>query len=304
MSDADAFLEAIHAAPDDDAPRLVFADWLDEHGQSDRAEFIRVQIEMRRERERNERITPRLDELFLREKELFHRPWAETGRRVGARVLGAYTRGFPNWLALSAREFVAQGSDINAWTGPQTSVRLDECRGLLGEVARQPSLRYVRSLVISRQRADDTYTDEDVSGLLQSPYLSGLRELGLDGRGLSAEIGRAIASASSLSSLESLDLSATLLRSSGIAALAKAAHLKSLRRLVLRNTGMGRRAINALIASPYLIGLQLLDVNVNPLGPEDLTRLYERFGREVVRYTAPVLRADPRRTGGGRDAPH
>src|SRR5262245_21531260 len=43
MSDRAAFLAAIAAAPDDDLPRLVFADWLDEHGDSHRAEFIRLQ---------------------------------------------------------------------------------------------------------------------------------------------------------------------------------------------------------------------------------------------------------------------
>jgi uncharacterized protein (TIGR02996 family) len=42
------FLAAIRAAPEDDAPRLVYADWLDEHGQSERAEFIRVQVELAR----------------------------------------------------------------------------------------------------------------------------------------------------------------------------------------------------------------------------------------------------------------
>lgn len=35
------FLRAIKAAPKDAAPRLVFADWLDENGQSERAETIR-----------------------------------------------------------------------------------------------------------------------------------------------------------------------------------------------------------------------------------------------------------------------
>ena len=44
--EADALLAAILAAPDDDAPRLVFADWLDEHHQADRAAFIRLQIEL------------------------------------------------------------------------------------------------------------------------------------------------------------------------------------------------------------------------------------------------------------------
>jgi len=46
MSDHDALLAAIRQAPDDDAPRLVYADWLDEHGESDRAEFVRLQIEI------------------------------------------------------------------------------------------------------------------------------------------------------------------------------------------------------------------------------------------------------------------
>jgi uncharacterized protein (TIGR02996 family) len=37
-----AFLEAIRAAPHDDGLRLVYADWLEEHGQSDKAEFLRL----------------------------------------------------------------------------------------------------------------------------------------------------------------------------------------------------------------------------------------------------------------------
>lgn len=42
----DAFLRAIIANPDDDAPRLIFADWLEEHGEGERSEFIRVQCEI------------------------------------------------------------------------------------------------------------------------------------------------------------------------------------------------------------------------------------------------------------------
>jgi uncharacterized protein (TIGR02996 family) len=44
-----AFLDDIIDHPDDDTPRLVYADWLDEHGEPDRAEFIRVQCEMAKE---------------------------------------------------------------------------------------------------------------------------------------------------------------------------------------------------------------------------------------------------------------
>lgn len=41
-----AFLRAILDRPDDDAPRLVYADWLDDRGDADRAELIRVQCEI------------------------------------------------------------------------------------------------------------------------------------------------------------------------------------------------------------------------------------------------------------------
>jgi uncharacterized protein (TIGR02996 family) len=48
MSDRDALLAAIRAQPDEDTPRLVFADWLDEHDDPDRAAFIRAQVELDR----------------------------------------------------------------------------------------------------------------------------------------------------------------------------------------------------------------------------------------------------------------
>jgi uncharacterized protein (TIGR02996 family) len=43
MTEREALLAAVCEHPDDDTPRLVFADWLDEHGEPDRAEFIRLQ---------------------------------------------------------------------------------------------------------------------------------------------------------------------------------------------------------------------------------------------------------------------
>ena len=45
-ADDDAFLAAIRANLDDDTPRLVYADWLEERGNGARAEFIRVECEL------------------------------------------------------------------------------------------------------------------------------------------------------------------------------------------------------------------------------------------------------------------
>ena len=41
MTNEANFLAAIRENPDDDAVRLIFADWLEDQGDTDRAEFIR-----------------------------------------------------------------------------------------------------------------------------------------------------------------------------------------------------------------------------------------------------------------------
>jgi uncharacterized protein (TIGR02996 family) len=46
--DEQAILRAVLARPDDDLPRLVMADWWDENGQGERAEFCRAQCELAR----------------------------------------------------------------------------------------------------------------------------------------------------------------------------------------------------------------------------------------------------------------
>lgn len=45
MNDHDALLNAVLENPDDDLPRLVFADWCEENGQEQRAAMIRQQVE-------------------------------------------------------------------------------------------------------------------------------------------------------------------------------------------------------------------------------------------------------------------
>lgn len=46
MSEHPGFWQDIIANPDDDAPRLIYADWLEEQGQLHRAEFIRTQCHL------------------------------------------------------------------------------------------------------------------------------------------------------------------------------------------------------------------------------------------------------------------
>jgi uncharacterized protein (TIGR02996 family) len=47
MNLEEALLQAIHDSPGDDTPRLVLADWLEEHDQHQRAELLRLQVVLR-----------------------------------------------------------------------------------------------------------------------------------------------------------------------------------------------------------------------------------------------------------------
>jgi uncharacterized protein (TIGR02996 family) len=67
MDEREALVAAIAANPDDDTPRLAFADWLQEHGEDDRAEFIRLECERARLTEDD----PRCHEIITHVKGLF-----------------------------------------------------------------------------------------------------------------------------------------------------------------------------------------------------------------------------------------
>lgn len=48
MTQQDALYRAVCEHPDEDTPRLVFADWLEESGDPRRADFIRTQVKLTR----------------------------------------------------------------------------------------------------------------------------------------------------------------------------------------------------------------------------------------------------------------
>jgi uncharacterized protein (TIGR02996 family) len=64
--DEEGLLRTVIEDPDDDTPRLVYADYLEEHGQPDRAAFIRVQCQLAHLPEAD----PRRPELEARERAL------------------------------------------------------------------------------------------------------------------------------------------------------------------------------------------------------------------------------------------
>src|SRR4051794_20166340 len=109
MASHQAFLADIIECPDDDAPRLVYADWLDDNGDADRAELIRAQCESARLPECDRRrllLEARAAELLA----AHGRAWL--GPLAGLVSRPVFRRGFLDQAALGARRLLESGDEL------------------------------------------------------------------------------------------------------------------------------------------------------------------------------------------------
>jgi uncharacterized protein (TIGR02996 family) len=140
-----AFLADILEHPDDDTPRLIYADWLDEHGDADRAELIRVQCELEKGRPRRpagRRAPPGFNRAALRRRErellrhwkawvpfysgqvFLDEPPGRHNREELAGYIGVrFRRGFVEGVTCSAAAWLARGDAIRR-AQPVTRVTL------------------------------------------------------------------------------------------------------------------------------------------------------------------------------------
>ncbi len=77
----DPFIRAILASPEDESPRLIYADWLDEQGDDPRGEYLRIGCVLAKMSQDD----PQFDELVVRFREL-HFQVDRTWRTAVARV--------------------------------------------------------------------------------------------------------------------------------------------------------------------------------------------------------------------------
>ena len=175
MTDRDAILEAIFAAPDDDAPRLVYADWLDEHDHPEQAEFVRRHIEWFR--------TPAGDARRKGREATLEASWnrfkielVESLPHTEVR-LDLYSRGLPEHdYIIPADRFLL---DAPGWW-PLFPVRRLSLTGWVervGDVSRCAYLARVADLTLRFEAVD-----LDVARvLIASPHLAHVRRLRIDG---------------------------------------------------------------------------------------------------------------------------
>jgi uncharacterized protein (TIGR02996 family) len=209
MDTGDALLQAIIDEPDDDALRLIYADWLQDHGQPGRAEFIRLDVALHARDPDGEGSTPSLTcdpeghRIGTLRNELLGRHGKEWFGDV-ARLVGHYEveRGFVSYFDTTARRFATQADRLFAAAPLAYRVYLNRLGTSIPAVAARPELARLRELGFSMTTIDSA----GIQALCQSPHLRNLRQLtAAEGR-IGPEGCIAIARATNLRNLEELDL--------------------------------------------------------------------------------------------------
>lgn len=101
MNDGDLLLRRILEVPEDDAARLVYADWLEENGDPDKAEYIRLEVELEASIISKTKLSPDRKHHVLSRTTVLHRRIANRSRyQLPKKAALQWNRGFIDSLLL------------------------------------------------------------------------------------------------------------------------------------------------------------------------------------------------------------
>ncbi|MBL8796638.1 MAG: TIGR02996 domain-containing protein [Planctomycetia bacterium] len=255
--DEAGFFRTILDHPDDDAPRLIYADWLEDRGESERAEFIRVQCELAAIRNND----VRKQELQQREKSLY----------------GAYSRGlepyfrtiFPDHLICCRFDRGVPSLDLDFWKlhSLVASVRQERAwidlnltlsSSYFADLARLPLLKCIVSLTCR----DSVINAEEVKNLIDLASRLRLHRLHFRECDLfTADAMRVLAAWPELTRLSWLGFSFCDLTDLHVAILAQCPYLSNLRSMQLGGNHLGNRSPKLLANAASLCQLRSLGLS-------------------------------------------
>jgi uncharacterized protein (TIGR02996 family) len=296
MTGDDAFLQSICENPDDDAHRLIYADWLEDRGDSDslaRAEFIRLQLEIERLSSSDPQHGQRLarGQLLLA---MHEQSWVASELR-GLAQRGVFRRGFVEKVSLPAEIFLQRADELLA-LAPVREVHLlgalDHCRNL----ALMPQLRRLRGLDLHANHLNEHAIDL----LFRSPYLDQLTHVDLSNNEISFRTGwkpfamaplpclnhlnlglnhlgvqsmETLGASPILTQLTSLDLHGNRILSPGLVHLLHGPPSLQLTSLTLAWSGITAQGVFELANSIRMRSLTKLDLEWNTLGDDAIRAL-------------------------------
>jgi uncharacterized protein (TIGR02996 family) len=288
MTQQDALYRAVCEHPDEDTPRLVFADHLEDGGDSRRAAFIRTQVQLAR--------VPVYDPLWRdcrRQNPDAIRGWmmAHTLPRLPEGVAWRrfrFQRGFP-WLAsvVDASTLLNHGERLFS-AAPIQALELDHDCGIVSNwdaFVEWPWLAKLRRLEFTRTRLDAAH----IRKLAKSPFAIHLRELCFEADAITADGLQALAESRLFPQLRRLELRQAALPPA-LAMDALAAAPPGLAELTLAECKFPGADVAWFLNQPAAKAITSLDLGFNPLRGEGVEAA-AAAGREVLRLnrTAPGM---------------
>jgi uncharacterized protein (TIGR02996 family) len=255
LSQHEAFLRAIFDTPDDDTPRLVYADFLQEQGEDDRAELIRVQCEL--VAEPWSESSDRQCALSARERVLLKKLYPAC---AGDFFSASYpVRGFALGNSLTIKAAALSDPTVERWR----IVRTD------------PGAFGVKTLNVA---SGTPLQSEHVDVLFALPATQRITEWFLDGS-VSEELSHSGPGAFDLVEL----VQQPAITTRGVETLAQHRGARRITSLDLRNNNLDNDAARALVKSPYLDNLKRLQLlEGNRFRGRVWQQVIERFGEDVV----------------------
>ncbi|MFL5340015.1 MAG: TIGR02996 domain-containing protein, partial [Gemmataceae bacterium] len=208
MLSDDTFLLSILDHPDENAPRLVYADWLEEHGETARAELIRLQCAG----QEHERVQELLDRHGLE--------WA--GPELRHVYSCAFRRGCVEEVTVDAGLFLEVGERLFA-AAPIRLLRVIGVRAVLGRFVQSPLLARLRGLHLTGCKVGD----DGAELLARCEHLRSLRTLRLGENAIGDRGVEALTASRGLHRLSTLVLHGNLIGDLGARLLAACNRLPS-----------------------------------------------------------------------------
>lgn len=292
------FLDAILARPGDDAPRLVYADFLADTGSdadAARADLIRAQLALARMPDDH----PRRRALVEQQSDLLARHAAEWTEPLRGLVCGVeFRRGLPDSVSADAGVFAARGEELIARTRTPSGrsylrrVHLLDPARVLPRLVSCPALGQLEEVSF----AGGALGHAEVELLARGPRLTRLRALDLSFNALDDPAARTLARSPAFAGLLRLALNDNdRITWDGVTALAESPYLTPLTDLDLGRNDVNDAGVRALAASRTLTRLSALRLAGNHVsdggvaalaGSELFRRMLARDGRVDLRANA------------------
>ncbi len=272
-----SLFQAIVKDPENDTPRLIYADWLEENGQPERAEFIRVQCEAAR----SPRFSPIWWELSERSEDLLAEHKEEWLPSLGFQFTNpVFERGFLSGLQMTTASFLTQAPRLFQ----KAPLARDICLERLGEKAFElKDCRHLRRLTgvsfdLRTNKENDWESVEQAVATISALDLPSLKRLRFpNASNRDEEIANALAANLNLTNVQELELSEPLLQGFP-GRLFHSAVMSSVEKLRVRGD-LQSTDVLGLLESPYKRGIRELAFIRMDAAPEQVLDFFTNSPR-------------------------